>query len=429
MNASADEPVLKLGVAGLGGAFAQMLPTLQAHPRVGIVGAADPRPEARQKFAADTGADTHESVESLCADASVDAVYVASPHSLHCLHATMAAEAGKHVIVEKPMAPSLDECDAMIDAADRNGVCLIVGHTHSSNAPIMRAREIIRSGDLGAVAMINNWAYSDYLYRPRLRAELDTAEGGGAIFNQAPHQVDIVRLLGGGLVRSVRAMAWRLDPDRPTEGCYLAHLQFDGGAAASIAFSGHGGFDSDALHGWIGEAGKEKPQEYPASRVIGAVDQQDEMRRARRYGAAGWDPGVWGGSLDRCHHPHFGVTIVTCERGDLRPTSDGVIVYRRDGPQETRVPPVRAFPDKFGVIDELLDAIDGCRAPLHDGRWGRATLEVCLAILDSAKESREIALSGQVTDASGRTSIRPRCPGAPSAQPNTRPGRSSKEIR
>ena len=69
--------------------------------------------------------------------------------------------------------------------------------------------------------MINSFNYTNFLYRPRRPEELDTAQGGGILFNQVPHQIDIARLLGGGLVRSVRAQTTVLDPARPTEGsCY-----------------------------------------------------------------------------------------------------------------------------------------------------------------------------------------------------------------
>ena len=66
--------------------------------------------------------------------------------------------------------------------------------------------------------MINMFAYGNFLYRPRRPEELDTAQGGGVIYNQAPHQIDIARLLGGGLVRSVRASAWVLGPGPPDRG-------------------------------------------------------------------------------------------------------------------------------------------------------------------------------------------------------------------
>src|SRR4051812_22376575 len=103
---------LRIGVAGMGRAFVLMLPTLRAHPRISVVAAADPRADAQRRFAADFGGRAYGTVDDLCADAGVDAVYVATPHELHAAHAIAAVRRGKHVLVEKPIAVSLDECDA-----------------------------------------------------------------------------------------------------------------------------------------------------------------------------------------------------------------------------------------------------------------------------------------------------------------------------
>ncbi len=137
------ERKLRLGVAGLGRAFTVMLPTFMRDPRVELVAAADPRAEARARFAADFCAETYESVEGLCADPAVEVVYVATPHQHHAAHTILAAQHGKHVLVEKPMALTLEDCAAMIEAARRANVHLIVGHSHSFDAPILRTRELI----------------------------------------------------------------------------------------------------------------------------------------------------------------------------------------------------------------------------------------------------------------------------------------------
>src|SRR5690348_13584224 len=110
-----DAGVLRIGVAGLGRAFTLMLPTLTGDPRVRVVAAADPRAPARERFEADFGVNAHADVEALCNDASVDVVYVATPHELHAEHALAALRHGKHVLVEKPMAVTLEQCDAMVE--------------------------------------------------------------------------------------------------------------------------------------------------------------------------------------------------------------------------------------------------------------------------------------------------------------------------
>ena len=183
-----------MGVAGLGRAFTLMLPTLVADPRVQLVAAADPRGEATQRFAQDFDARVHGSVDALCADPAVDVVYIATPHQDHAAHACLAAQHGKHALIEKPMAITLDECRQMIDAAERADTVQVVGHSHSFDRPIQRAREIIASGAVGKVRMIHAQYYTDFLYRPRRPEELATERGGGVVFSQAAHQVDIVRL-------------------------------------------------------------------------------------------------------------------------------------------------------------------------------------------------------------------------------------------
>src|SRR5215470_4312476 len=173
-----SERRLRVGVAGLGRAFMLTLPSLAADPRVRLVAAADPRPEATERLAAEFGAHAHESVEALCADADVEVVYVATPHELHAAHVLLAAKHGKHVLVEKPMAITQDECRAIVAAVERAGVMLVVGPSHSFDRPITRAREIIASGDCGAVRMIHAQYFTDFVYRVRRPEELDAARGG-----------------------------------------------------------------------------------------------------------------------------------------------------------------------------------------------------------------------------------------------------------
>ena len=384
---------LRLGVAGLGRGFMMMLPTISRHPRGEVVAAADPRPEARDRFAADFGGRTYESVDALCADDGVDAVYLATPHQYHADNVVAAARGGKHALVEKPMAVTLAECDVMIAAARHARVHLLVGHSHSFDAPILRTRELIDSGAVGEVRMITAAYYTDFLYRPRRPEELDTARGGGVVFSQGAHQVDIVRLLAGGMARSVRAIAGAWDPARRTEGAYSALMTFADGAFASLTYSGYAHFDSDELMGWIGELGQRKdPQRYGAARAQTgrpmSPEEESALKATRSYGMAR------DSFAQPDAHNHFGQIVVSCDRADLRPMADGVFVYGDDARHfETIAPP--AIP-RAEVIDELADAIDGVRAPVHTGDWARATLEACLAMLESSRRGAEVALTQQV---------------------------------
>jgi phthalate 4,5-cis-dihydrodiol dehydrogenase len=386
-----DQRKLRLGVAGLGRAFSVMLPTFTGDARVSLVAAADPRAEARRRFAADFGGKGYESVDELCADPAIDVVYVATPHQYHAQHAALAARHGKHLLIEKPIALTLDDCTAIIAAARNAGVQLVVGHSHSFDAPVQRLRELIASGEFGAVRMINALNYTDYLYRPRRAEELDTAQGGGAVFNQAAHQVDIVRLVAGGEVTSVRAATGAWDRSRPTEGAYAALLTFANGAFASLTYNGYGHFDSDELQGWIGEMGQKKTPYAAAPRPrFGSTQDETAFKNAHNYGGRDYRPSV----AQAATHQHFGTLLVSCERGDLRAMPNGVMIYQNGAVRFDELPPPAA--PRAQVIDELYRAVVHGEAPLHDGAWAMATLEVLLGILRSAQEGRDVALHHQV---------------------------------
>ena len=395
MDAAPPARKIRLGVAGLGRAFTIMLPTFSLDPRIELVAAADPRREAREKFAGDFGARTYETVEELCADPQIEAIYIATPHQLHAAHVCAAAAAGKHVLVEKPLAVTIADCSAMIDATAASSVHLIVGHSHSFDAPYRRAQEIIASGDVGPLGMITALNFTDFMYRPRRPEELITAQGGGVIFSQGAHQIDIVRMIGGGRVRSVRALTGTWDRTRPAEGAYAGLLEFESGAFATAIYSGYGHFDSDEFEGWIGEMGVAKDcSGYGAGRKALAsttATQEALLKAARNYGGADYKPAP--PELTRLHQ-HFGVLVASCAHADLRPTPEGVMVY---GDFERRLHKITvpAVP-RAEVIDELYDAVVLGRPPLHTGQWALATLEVCLAILRSAKERADIVLAHQV---------------------------------
>ena len=392
---TAPRPI-RLGVAGLGRAFTLMLPTFQLDPRVHLVAACDPRETARARFAQDFGATVYPDIEGLAADSSVEAIYVASPHQFHVQHARMAAAHGKHVLVEKPMALTLDECDQMIAACKAAGVQLIVGHCHSFDAPYAKARDIVASGAVGRVRMIQALNYTDFLYRPRRAEELQTEAGGGVVFSQAAHQIDIVRLLAGSPVVNVRAITGAWDPTRPTEGAYTALLWFANGAFASLGYSGYAHFDSDEWCDWTGEMGTRKnPHDYGLARQrlarIQGANEEATLKAAATYGGPDYRPAPAPSAAPAARYQHFGPIVVSCDRADLRPTPEGVWVYGHD--QRERVELPAPVVPRHEVIDELYAALIDGVPPQHDGPWARATLAACLALLSSAREGRDVALS------------------------------------
>lgn len=386
---------IRLGVIGLGRAFTLMLPTFTSHPKVSLAAATDPRGEAIARFASEFGAKGYATVEELCADSAVQAIYVASPHQFHVGHVRLAAAHGKHVLVEKPMALNVADCQEMITVARLANIHLMVGHSHSYDLPYLKTRELILSGAYGHVRMITAMNYTDFLYRPRRPEELDTSQGGGVVFSQAAHQVDVARLLALSEARSVHAFTGRWDPRRPTEGAYQAQIAF-ADCSASLTYSGYAHFDSDEFNGWHGELGQlRSADDYGRARrslrLAKSAEDEIKQKNQRAYGPYGEEAFRIGATPS---HNHFGLFIVSCEHADLRPMPDGIVIY---GDTECRVEalPSPAFP-RAEVIDELYDAVFCGKPPLHSGEWGLATLEICLAILESGWTGSPISLSHQI---------------------------------
>ena len=371
-----------------------MLDTFQRDERVQLVAACDPFAAAREQFARDFSGSTYETAEGLCADENVELVYIASPHQFHAQHVALAAAHGKHVLLEKPMAITLDQCTLAVDAMKAAGRTLIVGPSHSFDAPVLKAREIIDSDAVGEVRMIQALNYTDFLYRPRRPEELNTEQGGGVIHSQAAHQMDIIRLLGGGPLRTVRAFTGQWDAARPTEGAYSALLRFERGAFANISYSGYGHFDSDEWMDGQSELGIAKDMsDYGGARkrLATFVNANDESsaKAKRNYGGPAYQR-----SAEASSHQHFGPVIVSCDRGDLRLTPSGVWVYA-GATRQFVATPLPNVPRRE-VIDEVWAALREGVCTRHDGAWARATTEACLAMLSSARADREIALQWQV---------------------------------
>lgn len=390
---------MRFGIAGLGVASTQVLPYMARSELVKVTAACDVnRPHALEKFRREYGGETFESVEDLCRSKNVDAVYICTSNHLHKEHAIIAAEHKKHIIVEKPMALSIEECEAMNRAATQNGIRLLCGHTHSFDAPIRKMREIVRSGELGRLRQILTFDYNEFMYRPRMPQELNSKMGGNVVFNQGPHQVDIVRLLGGGLVRSVRAMTGIWDEARRAEGAWAAYLEFEDGTPALLGYNGYAHFDTAELHFWIGEGGQARDPEtnFKVRQRLESLGPESEsaMKESMRYAGEREGEGPWQARGDRNHQPFFGFTLLSCEKGDIRQSPDGVYVYGNQGKQEVVLP--RAKAPREAELDELYQAVMEDRPVFHDGRWGEATLEVVLGVMGSARERKEIFMAHQV---------------------------------
>ncbi len=384
---------MRFGIAGLGIASTQIVPEFAGRPHLQLKAAADPRGAALDKFEREFGGETYESVEEMCQSPNIDAIYVCTPNHLHAEHVISAARNGKHAIVEKPMGLSIEECEAMNEAAERHGVKLLCGHTHSFDPPVRKMRELVASGELGALRMISTWHFNEFMYRPRMPHELDPKQGGNIVFNQGPHQVDIVRLIGGGLVHSVRGTTGIWDLSRHAEGAYCAYLEFEDGTPATLVYNGYGHFDTAEFTEWAGEQQRNPDYNLRVRRALASVTKPEEewaLKEAQRFG--GGDERQYRGQREV--QSLFGLTIVSCEHGDIRQTPHALLIYGDDGKWE--VPVAAGERGRAAELEELYQAVVHDRPVFHDGRWGEATLEVVLAIMQSARERRELLMSRQV---------------------------------
>jgi phthalate 4,5-cis-dihydrodiol dehydrogenase len=368
------------------------LPYAQAHPDVVVTAGADPDPRARDAFAR-CGAAAYPSAEELVGSPDVDAVYVASPTTVHLEHVLLALRAGKHVVVEKPMAPSLAEAEAMVAEAERLGRVLLVGHSQSFEAPVRAMQAVVASGVLGQLRAVNCWYYTDWMYRPRHRDELDAAKGGGVPMRQGAHHVDIIRFLGGGLLRSVRGRVGTWDPSRKAAGAYTAYLEFEDGTPVSAFYSGYDHFPSTELTFGIGESGQQLGSDYAVARGRLARGASAEGELALKRGAGGVSrQSEMLRSGDR--QPFFGLVILSCEHGDLRVSPEGLIVYGDTSRVEVSLAGLPV--GRQVLLDELVAAVRGTGGVTHDGRWGVANVEVCEALVRSSDLRQEVVLSKQV---------------------------------
>src|SRR5687767_11730806 len=121
--------------------------------------------------------------------------------------------------------------------------------TKASTRSARTMRRVIESGEIGRVRAIHMLSYTDWMLRPRTADELDFSQGGGVPFRQGPHQLDTVRLLGGGMLKSVRASVGQWMPERPIPGYYNGHFMFEDGTVATAIHNGYGYFLLNEVNG------------------------------------------------------------------------------------------------------------------------------------------------------------------------------------
>lgn len=169
-----------------------------------------------------------------------DAVILNLPHGLHAEATVFFLESGRHVLVEKPMANTLEECDKMLESAKNSGKKLAVGHIQRFFRPNRVVKEYVESGELGKLCMYSEQRSINYFLpdRPAWFTSKKMA-GGGIIMNYGAHAFDKLFYVTGKRPISVTANTANLINDRDVEGHAQIFAKFEDGLSAVITFSGY----------------------------------------------------------------------------------------------------------------------------------------------------------------------------------------------
>jgi phthalate 4,5-cis-dihydrodiol dehydrogenase len=231
--------MLKLGIIGTGRISGAHARATQALEGTHLVGCADVDPDRLAKFTSRFPCDGCESYEDLLARPDLDAVVIALPHWLHGDVTIASLHAGKHVLVEKPMAMTVAECDAMIAAADQTGKTLMIAHSQHFFPVNERARALIAAGEIGRIVFATDTWYKPFYEVERPPWFLDASKGGGMWPMNGPHMIDRMMMFIGRDVIAVKAMVGTHFVDVPATDTGMALLEFAGGVHATLQHCGY----------------------------------------------------------------------------------------------------------------------------------------------------------------------------------------------
>jgi predicted dehydrogenase len=238
---------LRWGLIGCGDiSRKRVAPALRDIPECELTAVSRARVDLAESFAREFGAKRwYDDWRELIADDEIDAVYIATPVYLHAEQTVAAAEAGKHVLCEKPMAMTPGECDRMIAVCDFEDVTLGVAYYRRFYPAIRRIKEIIASGQIGKpiIAQIN--AFERFNPSPgedRYWLLEKSKSGGGPMMDFGCHRIEILINLFGPIERTT-AVIGRALFDREVEDTCIAGFEFENGTQASLAVT-HAAFES-----------------------------------------------------------------------------------------------------------------------------------------------------------------------------------------
>jgi predicted dehydrogenase len=302
------------------------------------------------------GAPLEASAEALIDRDDVDAVVLATPHHLHAEHALRAFARGKHVLVEKPMATMLADCDAMIEAAARAGRALAVGFQQRFRVNNREARRLVREGALGTIHLVH------VSMLPSVAPMLEDGGFGGKwewwldprsvghILNSGPHAIDLLRWTMGAEMRSVAALCRSTRPGVSVEDTTAALIEWDNGAVCTL--------DSSCVA---------PPPSFPG-----------EEFRFRFLGS--------GAVMDLDSF----TTLRVSSGGELRPASEQPATGHQSAGAFLGPGRMQAYADQ---LRSFVSACAGGPSEAGTGEDGRASVAGCLAMLEASVSGSVLRLA------------------------------------
>ena len=242
---------LKTAIVGCGKVGHLHAKALRRAPESSFVAACGRDLAKTESFASAYGVKAYADAEEMIAREGVQALMICTPHPLHARHAVKAAKAGVHILVEKPLASSLRDCDAILAAAKESGVKVGMISQRRFYAPCARVKKAIEEGKLGrpilgSVAMYG-WRDEAYYRSDPWRGSWQ-GEGGGVLVNQAPHQLDLLQWYMGEIEELFGFWANLNHPYIEVEDTAVAVLRFRNGALGNIMVSNS---QNPALYGKV----------------------------------------------------------------------------------------------------------------------------------------------------------------------------------
>lgn len=348
--------MLRVAIIGLGGISSAHIKGYLAFPeRCEIVALADIVPSKAEAQAKKFGlrAEIFDSHAALLGRTDIDLVSVCTPPYCHAQIAVDFLNHGKNVIGEKPMAASLEECDAMIKAAETSGKTLSIIAQNRFRDPIMAMKKMIDSGKIGKVlhAQVDSFWWRGHSYYDLWWRGLWEKENGGCTLNHAVHHIDMLCWMMGSPAKVQSLLCNVAHDNSEVEDLSVAIAQFENGAVAQIT--------SSVVH--HGE------------------EQQIIFQGEKARISAPWK--VWASTQRPNGFPEKNETL------------ENELTAFRDS-----IPPLK-HTEHEGQIDDVLTAIESGKAPLITGTSGRATIELITAIYKAGFEKRMIDLPIKKNDA------------------------------